>query len=42
MNHVKKLNQYFIEWARIMSNFGVETTVVELASHLLPIADIEV
>lgn len=31
-----------IEWARIMSNFGVETTMVELASHLLPLADIEV
>ena len=31
-----------IEWARIMSNFGVETTVVELAQNLLPIADIEV
>lgn len=31
-----------IEWARIMSNFGVETTIVELAPHLLPIADIEV
>lgn len=31
-----------IEWARIMSNFGVETTVVELATHLLPLADIEV
>ena len=31
-----------IEWARIFSNFGVETTVVELASHLLPLADIEV
>ena len=31
-----------IEWARIFSNFGVDTTVVELASHLLPIADIEV
>lgn len=31
-----------IEWARIMSNFGVETTVVELAQHLLPIADIEI
>ena len=31
-----------IEWARIMSNFGVETTVVELAQHLLPLADIEV
>ena len=25
-----------------MSNFGVETTVVELAPHLLPLADIEV
>ena len=31
-----------IEWARIMSNFGVETTVVELAEHLLPLADVEV
>lgn len=31
-----------IEWARIMSNLGVETTVVELAPHLLPLADIEV
>ena len=31
-----------VEWARIMSNFGVQTTVVELASHLLPLADIEV
>ncbi len=31
-----------IEWARILSNFGVETTVVELAPHLLPLADIEV
>lgn len=31
-----------IEWARIFSNFGVDTTVVELANHLLPIADIEV
>ena len=31
-----------IEWARIMANFGVETTVVELAPHLLPLADIEV
>lgn len=31
-----------IEWARIFSNFGVETTIVELASHLLPLADIEV
>ena len=31
-----------IEWARIFSNFGVETTIVEMAEHLLPIADIEV
>lgn len=31
-----------IEWSRILSNFGVETTVVELAPHLLPPADIEV
>ena len=31
-----------IEWARIMSNFGVETTIVELAPHLLPLADTEV
>ncbi|MBO6180793.1 FAD-dependent oxidoreductase [bacterium] len=31
-----------VEWARIFNNFGVETTVVELASHLLPLADTEV
>lgn len=31
-----------IEWARIFSNFGVETTVVELAPHLLPLADTEI
>lgn len=31
-----------IEWARIFSNFGVETNVVELAPHLLPLADTEV
>ena len=31
-----------IEWARIFSNFGIETTIIELASHLLPVADIEV
>lgn len=31
-----------IEWARIFSNFGVETTIIELAQNLLPIADIEV
>ena len=30
------------EWARIFSSFGVEVTVVELAGHLLPLADIEV
>lgn len=31
-----------IEWARIFSDFGVDTTVVELASNLLPLADTEV
>lgn len=31
-----------LEWARIMSNFGVETVLIELAPHLLPAADIEV
>lgn len=31
-----------VEWARIFNNFGVETTVVELALHLLPLADTEV
>lgn len=31
-----------LEWARIMSNFGVQTTIIEMAQHLLPIADIEV
>lgn len=31
-----------IEWARIFSNFGVETTIVELAQNLLPLADLEV
>ncbi len=31
-----------IEWARIFSNFGVETIIVELAQHLTPLADIEV
>ena len=30
------------EWARIFNNFGVDTTVVELAPRLLPLADIEV
>lgn len=31
-----------IEWARILSNFGVEVSIVELAEHLVPLADIEV
>ena len=31
-----------IEWARIFSNFGVEIALVELAEHLIPLADIEV
>ena len=31
-----------IEWARILSAFDVEVTVVEMADHLLPLADIEV
>lgn len=31
-----------IEWARILSAFGVEVTIVEMADHLLPLADIEV
>lgn len=31
-----------IEWGRIFSNFGVETSIIELAPHLLPLADIEV
>ena len=31
-----------IEWARILSEFGVEVTVVEKAEHLIPLADIEV
>jgi len=31
-----------VEWARIFSNFGVETTVIEMAPHLLPLADEEV
>ena len=30
------------EWARILSNFGVDVTVVEMAEHLVPQADIEV
>lgn len=30
------------EWARIFSAFGVEVVVVELAEHLLPLADVEV
>ncbi len=31
-----------IEWARILAAFDVEVTVVEMADHLLPLADIEV
>ena len=31
-----------IEWTRIFSNFGVEVSLVELAEHLCPLADIEV
>lgn len=31
-----------IEWARIFSNFGVDVTLVEMAKHLIPLADIEV
>lgn len=31
-----------IEWARILSNFGVEVSIVEMAEHLIPAADIEV
>ena len=31
-----------IEWARIFTNFGVDVTVVELAEHLIPLADIDV
>lgn len=31
-----------IEWARIFSAFGVEVSIVELAEHLLPLADVEV
>ena len=31
-----------IEWARIFSNFGVEIALVEMAEHLVPLADVEV
>ena len=31
-----------IEWARIFSNYGVDVSIVELAEHLIPLADIEV
>lgn len=31
-----------IEWARIFSAFGVEVSIIELAEHLLPLADIEI
>ena len=30
------------EWARILSNFEVEVSVVEMAEHLVPLADTEV
>lgn len=31
-----------IEWARIFSNFNVEVSIVEIANHLIPTADVEV
>lgn len=31
-----------VEWARIFSAFDVDVTIVEMAEHLLPLADIEV
>ena len=31
-----------IEWSRILSNFGVDVSVVEMAEHLIPSADTEV
>lgn len=31
-----------IEWARIFSNFGVEVSLVEMAEHIIPLADIEI
>ena len=31
-----------IEWARIFSNFGVDVSIIELAPHLIPLADTEV
>lgn len=31
-----------IEWSRIFCAFGVEVSIIELAEHLLPLADIEV
>ena len=31
-----------VEWARIMSAFDVDVTIIEAAEHLLPLADIEV
>lgn len=30
------------EWARILSNFGVDVCITEIAEHLIPLADIEV
>lgn len=31
-----------VEWARIFSSFGVETTIVEIADRLLPLADFDI
>ena len=31
-----------IEWGRILSTFDCEVTIVEMAEHLLPLADVEV
>ena len=31
-----------LEWSRVLHNFGVEVTLVELAEHLVPLADVEV
>ena len=31
-----------IEWARILSDFGTKVTIVEMAEHLIPVADIEI
>ena len=36
------LKELQTEWARILSNFDVEVSIVEMAEHLVPVADIEV